>query len=87
MSSQTYRAVRRHFHTANKLKNISLCFVLIPSAPKCSERFRLYKLSSLRPDMHNIRPAGQMWPAEAFYLARKAQDFAFVAFIFPRNIL
>ena len=23
-----------------------------------------------RPDMHNIRPAGEMWHAEAFYLAR-----------------
>ncbi len=32
--------------------------------------------------MHNIRPAGQMWPAEAFYLARKAHHFAFV---FPKN--
>ncbi len=35
-------------------------------------------------DMLNIQ---QMWPAEAFYLARKAQDFAFVACIFPKNIL
>ncbi len=26
-----------------------------------------------RGGMHNIRPAGQMWPAKAFNLARKAQ--------------
>jgi len=25
--------------------------------------------------MHKILPKGQMWPAEAFYLARKAQNF------------
>ncbi len=26
----------------------------------------------IRSDMHNIRPAGQMWPAGAFDLARNA---------------
>jgi len=26
---------------------------------------------ALRPGMHNIRPAGQMWPAEALHLARQ----------------
>ena len=25
--------------------------------------------------MHSVRPGGQMWPAEAFNLARKAQNF------------
>jgi hypothetical protein len=25
--------------------------------------------------MHNLRPVGQMWPAEAFNSARKAQNF------------
>jgi len=29
--------------------------------------------------MHNIRPAGQMWPAEAFNLARKAQIYVYLA--------
>ena len=34
-----------------------------------------YKIVCFRADVHNIRPAGQMWPAEAFYLARKAKNF------------
>jgi hypothetical protein len=29
-----------------------------------------------KPGMHNIRPAGQMWPPEGFYLARAALSFA-----------
>jgi hypothetical protein len=33
--------------------------------------------------MHNIRPAGQMWPAEAFYLARKEHICAYLACLFP----
>jgi hypothetical protein len=32
--------------------------------------------------MHNIRPAGQMWPAEAFNLARETLNFATVCFFF-----
>jgi hypothetical protein len=30
-------------------------------------------------DMHNIRPAGKMWPGEAFNLARNVQNFAYLA--------
>ena len=29
--------------------------------------------------VHNIRPAGKMWPTEAFYLARKAQNVIYSA--------
>jgi hypothetical protein len=37
--------------------------------------------------MHNIQPAGQTWPAEAFYLARQAHDSANLDCLFPKNIL
>ncbi len=36
---------------------------------------------SFKPGMQNIRPA------EAFYPARKAHDFAYLARLFPKNIL
>jgi hypothetical protein len=36
--------------------------------------------------VHNIRPAGQMWPAEAFYLARKDHNLAYLACLFHKNI-
>ncbi len=39
------------------------------------------------PGMHKIRPAGQMWPAEAFYLAHKVLKFDYLACLFPKNIL
>ncbi len=26
-------------------------------------------------DIHNIRPAGQMWPAESFYMARNCLQY------------
>jgi len=29
--------------------------------------------------MHNIRPAGQMWPAEAFNVARETPNFVYYA--------
>jgi len=29
--------------------------------------------------MHNIRPAGQMWPVEAFNLARETPKFVYFA--------
>jgi len=32
--------------------------------------------------MNNIRPAGQMWPAEAFNLARKTPNFVYFASFF-----
>jgi hypothetical protein len=32
--------------------------------------------------MHIIRPAGQMWPAEAFNLTREAQNFVYLACFF-----
>ena len=37
--------------------------------------------------MHNIRPPGQMWPAEAFYLARKVQNFIRSACLLDKNTL
>ena len=37
--------------------------------------------------MHNIRPAGHMWPAEAFYMARKPQIFALSDQLFDKNTL
>ena len=41
-----------------------------------------------RPSMHNIKPAGQMWPAVAFELARKAQNCAQTfSFFFVKNTL
>jgi len=53
-----------------------------PSGP----RKRLFK-----PGMHNIRPAGQMWPAEAFNLARELPNFVYFASFFgkqhPLNLL
>ena len=35
--------------------------------------------------MHNIWPVGQMWPAEAFYLARKAQNFILKACLLEKT--
>jgi hypothetical protein len=35
--------------------------------------------------MHNIRPAGQMWPAKAFNLARKAQNLVYFACFFHKT--
>ncbi len=35
--------------------------------------------------MHNIRPEGQMWPTEAFYLARKAHNFAYFVCLFIKT--
>jgi len=37
--------------------------------------------------MHNIRPAGQMWPVEAFNLGRKTLNFVYFAFFFGKNTL
>jgi hypothetical protein len=34
----------------------------------------------IRAGMHNIRPAGQMCPEEALYLAREAQNLVSLAF-------
>ena len=39
------------------------------------------------PGMHNIQPAGQTWPAEDFYLARKAHDFILSACFLKKNTL
>jgi len=38
--------------------------------------YELYQAKSY-PGMHNIRPAGQMLPAETCNLARKTQNFAY----------
>ncbi len=35
--------------------------------------------------MHNIRPAGQMWPAETFDLAREALIFVYLACFFMKT--
>jgi len=35
--------------------------------------------------MHNIRPAGQMWPAEAFNLARKTPKFVYFSPFFGKT--
>ncbi len=43
--------------------------------------------ASFRTGMHNIWPAGQMWPAEAFNLAREAQNFVYLACFFHEKIL
>ena len=40
-----------------------------------------------RADMHNIRPAGQMWLTEALNLARTANFFALLPCFFDRNTL
>ena len=34
-------------------------------------------LRASRTGMHNIRPRGQMWPAEAFNLARETPNFVY----------
>ncbi len=36
----------------------------------------------IRSGMQNKRPAGQMWPAKAFNLARKAQNLVYLACFF-----
>ena len=38
-----------------------------------------------RAGVHNIRPAGQMWPAKAFYLARKAQNFIYSDYLLEKK--
>ncbi len=35
--------------------------------------------------MHNIRPAGQMWPVEAFNLAHKPPNFVYFASFFGKT--
>ena len=40
-----------------------------------------------RPGMHNIQPAGQMWPAVASYLAHKAQNFILFACLHEKTPL
>ena len=37
--------------------------------------------------MQNIRPAGQMWPAEALNLARLAQNYVLLAYFLDRCTL
>ncbi len=37
--------------------------------------------------MHNIRPAGQMWPTEAFSLDHEAQTFVQLACFFHKSII
>jgi hypothetical protein len=53
----------------------------------CYARYLSHELASSIPDMHNIRPAGQMWPAEAFNLAREAPNFVYFACFFDKNTL
>jgi hypothetical protein len=51
--------------------------VLKPGVAKCPHRA----------GVHNIRPAGQIWLAEVLYLALKAHNSAYLAWLFPKNIL
>jgi len=37
--------------------------------------------------MHNIWPAGQMWPVEAFNLARETPNLVYFAFFFGKNTI
>jgi hypothetical protein len=55
-----------HLITQNLLGNSKLYFYMFDPSKKISWR---------RAGMHNIRPAGEMWPAEAFNLARELQNF------------
>ena len=36
--------------------------------------------------MHNIRPAGQMWPVKAFNLVHTAKIFVILPCLFVKNI-
>ncbi len=47
----------------------------------------LFFLFKCTPGMHNIRPAVQMWPTEAFNLALKAPNFLYFASFFDKNTL
>jgi len=47
----------------------------------------LVAILSFKAGMHNIRPAGQMWPLEAFYMARNPKTFALSARLLDRNKL
>ncbi len=40
---------------------------------------------SFRPGMHNIWPAGKMWPAEAFDLALKTPFFVYLSCFFDKT--
>jgi len=46
-----------------------------------------WALGCVRAGMHNIQPAGQMWPAEAFNLARETPNFVYFASFFGKNTL
>ena len=37
--------------------------------------------------MHNLQPAGQSWPADAFNLALETQNFIYFASFFGKNTL
>jgi hypothetical protein len=41
----------------------------------------------LKPGMHNIRPAGQIWPAKASNQAREAQNLVYSACFFHKNTI
>ncbi len=47
----------------------------------------LVAILSFKAGMHNIRPAGQMWPAKPCDLARKALNFVYFACFFDKNTL
>ncbi len=52
------------------------------------EKLMLFQLRlNSKPYMHNIRPAGQLWPAEAFNLACKTPSCLNVACLFDKNTL
>jgi hypothetical protein len=67
----------------------------MPIWPQKTPASRLFLLCSYlvicpKAYMHNIRRAGQMWPAEAFNVARKTPNFVYFASFFddhPLNVL
>jgi hypothetical protein len=74
-----------HFFPRYKLKKL---FASQPTLNYClGGRKNIIEPASYKSGMHNIRPVGQMWPVEALYPACKAHDFAYLACLFPKNIL
>jgi hypothetical protein len=70
--------------TSARVLNASLELIRVDRFPK------LYKIGQRQirdTSEHNIRPAGQIQPTEAFNLSRGAQNFVCLACFFHKNIL
>jgi len=50
-------------------------------------KHKIHQNLLLKSGMHNIRPACQMWPTEAFNLARKTPNSVYFASFFGKNTL